>query len=313
MSEFIRPQVSVEEISDNIARITAEPLERGYGDTLGNSLRRVLLSSLEGAAVEAIKIDGVQKEFDTIEGVYEDVTDIVLNVKGLVFRSVGTGADATATINVDGPCTVTGADFKVPSQFELVNGDHVVCTLGEGAHLSMQMHIGVGRGYVSGAENEGKNDPIGYVCVDSLYSPVRRCAKLVESCRVGQRTDYDRLILEVETNGSASPREAVVEAANIINQHMSAFMSLTAEEEQEEDTSIFADNVEEDSTELDKQIEDLALSVRSYNCLKRANIHSVRQLVEFSENDLLNIRNFGVKSIEEVKDKLEEMGLGLKA
>ena len=175
----------------------------------------------------------------------------------------------------------------------------------------MQMHIGVGRGYVSGAENEGKNDPIGYVCVDSLYSPVRRCAKLVESCRVGQRTDYDRLILEVETNGSASPREAVVEAANIINQHMSAFMSLTAEEEQEEDASIFADNVEEDSTELDKQIEDLALSVRSYNCLKRANIHSVRQLVEFSENDLLNIRNFGVKSIEEVKDKREEMGLGL--
>ncbi len=314
MSEFIRPQVSVEEINDKLARIVAEPLERGYGDTLGNSLRRVLLSSLEGAAVEAIKIDGVQKEFDTIDGVYEDVTEIVLNVKGLVFKSMGTATEGTATINVDGPCTVTGGDFKVPSQFELVNKDHLICTLGEGAHLTMEMHIGVGRGYVSGSDHEGKNDPIGYVCVDSLYSPVRRCAKLVESCRVGQRNDYDRLILEVETNGSTSPREAVVEAADIINQHMGAFMSLNDEDEsEEEDVSIFADDVEEDNTELDKSIEDLALSVRSYNCLKRANIHTVRQLVEFSENDLLNIRNFGVKSIEEVKDKLEEMGLGLKA
>ncbi|OFK22472.1 DNA-directed RNA polymerase subunit alpha [Olsenella sp. HMSC062G07] len=313
MSEFIRPDVKVEEIHSDLARITAEPLERGYGETLGNSLRRVLLSSLEGAAVEAIKIDGVQKEFDTVEGIYEDVTDIVLNVKGLVFKGNGTAASGTATINVEGPCTVTGGDFKIPSQFELVNKDHVICTLGEGAHLSMQMHVGTGRGYVAGTDNEGKNDPIGYVCVDSLYSPVRRCAKLVEACRVGQRNDYDRLVLEVETNGSISPRDAVVEAANIINQHMSAFMSLTAEEEPQEDASIFADDVEEDNTELDKQIEDLALSVRSYNCLKRANIHSVRQLVEFSENDLLNIRNFGVKSIEEVKDKLEEMGLGLKA
>ncbi|ERL06284.1 DNA-directed RNA polymerase subunit alpha [Olsenella profusa DSM 13989] len=313
MSEFIRPQVSVEEVSENVARISAEPLERGYGDTLGNSLRRVLLSSLEGAAVEAIQIDGVQHEFTTVEGVYEDVTDIVLNVKGLVFRSVGTGSEATASISIDGPCTVTGGDFKVPAEFELVNADHVICTLGEGAHLSMQMRIGCGRGYVSGADNERDSDPIGIIHVDSLYSPVHRCAKSVEPCRVGQHTDYDRLVLEVETNGSLSPRDAVVEAANIINQHMSAFMSVSVEEEPQEDVSIFAEGGEEDNTELDKQIEDLDLSVRSYNCLKRAGIHSVRQLVDFSENDLLNIRNFGVKSIEEVKDKLEEMGLGLKA
>lgn len=312
MSEFIRPQVQVEEISDTAARVSVEPLERGYGDTLGNSLRRVLLSSLEGAAVEAIQIDGVQHEFTTVEGVYEDVTDIVLNVKGLVFRSMDTGDKGTATISVDGPMTVTGGDFKVPAEFELVNPDHVICTLGEGAHLTMQMRMGCGRGYVSGEDNERDDDPIGIIHVDSLYSPVRRCAKVVEPCRVGQRTDYDRLILEVETDGSVTPRDAVVEAANIINQHMSAFMDLAEEAEPQEDTSIFAVNTEDDNTELDKKIEDMDLSVRSYNCLKRAGIHSVRQLVEFSENDLLNIRNFGVKSIEEVKDKLESMGLGLK-
>ncbi len=313
MSEFIRPQVSVEEVNENLARVSAEPLERGYGDTLGNSLRRVLLSSLEGAAVQAIQIDGVQHEFTTVPGVYDDVTDIVLNVKGLVFRSNGTADEGVATINVEGPCTVTGGDFSIPSDFELVNADHVICTLGEDAHLTMQMRIGTGRGYVSGDDNERDGDPIGLIHVDSLYSPVRRCAKVVEPCRVGQHTNYDRLILEVETDGSVSPRDAVVEAANIVNQHMTAFMGLADEEEPQEDTSIFAVGVEEDNTELDKQIEDLDLSVRSYNCLKRAGIHSVRQLVEFSENDLLNIRNFGVKSIEEVKDKLEAMGLGLKA
>lgn len=313
MSEFIRPTVSVEEISDNLARVSAEPLERGYGDTLGNSLRRVLLSSLEGAAVEAIQIDGVQHEFTTVPGVYEDVTDIVLNVKGLVFRSMGTGDEATASINVDGPMTVTGGDFDVPAEFTLVNPDHVICTLGADAHLSMKMRIGIGRGYVSGDDNERESDPIGIIHVDSLYSPVRRCAKSVEPCRVGRHTDYDRLLLEVETNGSISPRDAIVEAANIINQHMTAFMGLADVDEPQEDESIFATGAEEDNAELDKQIEDLDLSVRSYNCLKRAGIHSVRQIVEFSENDLLNIRNFGVKSIEEVKDKLESMGLSLKA
>ena len=294
MSEFIRPQVQVEEINETSARVSVEPLERGYGDTLGNSLRRVLLSSLEGAAVEAIQIDGAQHEFMTIPNMVEDVTDIVLNVKGLVFRALGTTDEATATISVDGPCEVTGADFFIPSEFELVNPEQHIATLTEGGHLTMSMRIGYGRGYVSGEANKRDNDPIGVIHVDSLYSPVSRCAKLVEACRVGQHTDYDRLVLEIETNGSIAPRDAVVQAANIINQHM-------------------APEVTNDNAELDKQIEDLDLSVRSYNCLKRASIHSVRQLVEFSENDLLNIRNFGVKSIEEVKDKLESMGLSLKA
>lgn len=313
MSEFIRPQVSVVDISENLARVNVEPLERGYGDTLGNSMRRVLLSSLEGAAVEAISIDGVQHEFSTVDGVYEDVTDIVLNVKGLVFHANGSGETAEASISIDGPCTVTGGDFKIPAEFELINKDHVICTLGEGGHLAMRMRIGVGRGYVSGDDNERDEDPIGVIHVDSLYSPVRRCAKTVEPCRVGQHTNYDRLILEIETNGSISPRDAVIEAADIINQHMAAFMDLAEDEEEpQEDISIFSNEEEEENTELDKQIEDLDLSVRSYNCLKRAGIHNVRQLVEFSENDLLNIRNFGVKSIEEVRDKLEDAGLGLK-
>lgn len=312
MSEFIRPTVSVEEIKDTLARVIVEPLERGYGDTLGNSLRRVLLSSLEGAAVEAIRIDGVQHEFTSIEGVYEDVTDIVLNVKELVFAATGTGDEAEASINIDGPATICGGDFFVPSQFNLINPEHVICHLGEGAHLSMSLHIGVGRGYVNGEDNERDSDPIGIVHIDSRFSPVRRCAKVVEPCRVGQHTDYDRLILEVETDGSIAPRDAVVEASNIIDQHMAAFMSLAEQPEEPEEQSIFATEEQDDNSDLDKQIEDLDLSVRSYNCLKRAAIHSVRQLVEFSENDLLNIRNFGVKSIEEVKDKLESMGLGLK-
>lgn len=313
MSEFIRPNVSVDEIGANVARVSVEPLERGYGDTLGNSLRRVLLSSLEGAAVEAIQIDGVQHEFTTVEGVYEDVTDIVLNVKGLVFRNTNNSDEAEASISVEGPCKVTGADLDVPMGYELVNPAQHICTLAEGAHLSMRLRLGNGRGYVSGEDNERESDPIGFIHVDSIFSPVRRCAKAVEPCRVGRHTDYDRLVLEVETNGAISPREAVVEAANIINQHMSAFMGLTDFDETQEEASIFAKADVEDDSELEKQVEDLDLSVRSYNCLKRASIHSVRQLVEFSENDLLNIRNFGVKSIEEVKDKLESMGLSLKA
>lgn len=313
MSEFIRPTVSVEDVRDNVSRVTVEPLERGYGDTLGNSLRRVLLSSLEGAAVEAIRIDGVQHEFSTVDGVYEDVTDIVLNVKELVFKAMGTGDEAVASVNIDGPCTVCGGDFDVPAEFVLINPDQLVCTLGEGHHLTMSLRIGTGRGYVSGDDNKRDDDPIGIIHIDSRFSPVRRCAKAVEPCRVGQHTDYDRLVLEVEADGSVTPRETVVEAANIINQHMNAFMTLADESEEPEEQSIFAAVETDDNTELDKQIEDLDLSVRSYNCLKRAGIHSVRQLVEFSENDLLNIRNFGVKSIEEVKDKLESMGLGLKA
>ena len=312
MSEFIRPQVTVEGISESFARFTVEPLERGFGDTLGNSLRRVLLSSLDGAAVEAIHIEGVQHEFQSLAGVREDVTDIVLNVKGLVFKSNNIGDEATATVDIDGPAVVTGEDFFVPAEFDLINPEHVIATLEDGVHFTMSMRIGTGRGYAPGESNARGDDSIGIIHVDSLFSPVRRCTKFVEPCRVGQRTDYDRLVLEVETNGAVTPTEALVQAANIVNQHINAFLTLTTVESVPEETSIFAQEEPVDNVELDKRIDDLDLSVRSFNCLKRAGIHSVRQLLDFSENDLLNIRNFGVKSIEVVKDKLDSLGMSLK-
>ena len=312
MTEFMRPKITVEEVDENIARFVMEPLERGYGQTLGNSMRRVLLSSLDGAAATAIKIEGVQHEFTVAPGVVEDVTDIVLNVKGLVFAAFGDAEEATATLFAEGPCTVTGADLEVPTEFQLINPDHVIATLSEGAQLEMTIRIGVGRGYVPAERNKRPEDPIGIIHVDSLFSPIRRCTMDVTDTRVAQRTDYDKLILEVETNGAISPTEAVCQSANIINQHMTAFLMLDENASEEEAESIFAPEGPSKNTELEKQIEDLDLSVRSYNCLKRAGIHSVRQLVEYSENDLLNIRNFGAKSIEEVKDKLQSMGLSLK-
>ena len=312
MTEFMRPQATVEQVSDTLARFIVEPLERGYGQTLGNSMRRVLLSSLDGAAATAIKIEGIQHEFSSAEGVIEDVTDIVLNVKGLVFSSMKIIEEATATINATGPCVVTGADLNIPAGFNLVNPEQVIATLADGGSLEMSIRIGVDRGYISAERNKRSNDPIGVIHIDSLFSPVRRCTMDVTDTRVGQRTDYDKLVLEVETNGSITPQEAVVRAANIINQHMDAFLLLSDDEVTTDVTSIFAPEGAGKNNELEKMVEDLDLSVRSYNCLKRAGIHSVRQLVEFSENDLLNIRNFGAKSIEEVKDKLQSMELGLK-
>jgi len=315
MTEFMRPTVTIEEVNDTVARFIVEPLERGYGATLGNSMRRVLLSSLDGAKATAIQVDGVQHEFTTAEGVIEDITDIVLNVKGLVFTALNNEVtEATARVHKEGPCTVTGHDLEVPTEFTLINPDHVIATVADGGVFEMTVRIGVGRGYVSAERNKRTEDPIGIIHVDSLFSPVRRCAMSVSDTRVGQRTDYDKLALEIETDGSITPTEAVCRAANIVKQYMDAFLMLdeTDEDEEGEVASIFAPENQETNAELDKQIEDLDLSVRSYNCLKRAGIHSVRQLVEYSENDLLNIRNFGAKSIEEVKDKLISMDLNLK-
>ena len=312
MTKFIRPQVTVEPVNDFFARFIVEPLERGYGQTLGNSMRRVLLSSLTGAAVTAIKIEGVQHEFTAPEGVVEDVTDIVLNVKGLVFSSLESAEEATATISATGPCVVTGADMHVPAEFTLINPEHVICELAEGGSIEMSLTIATGRGYVSAERNKCADDPIGLIRTDSLFSPVKHCAMNVENTRRGQITDYDRLVLEVETNGAITANNAVVAAAGIVIQHMEAFMALSEDVEDVPAESIFAPEGPSKNFELDKRVEELELSVRSYNCLKRAGIHSVRQLIDFSENDLFNIRNFGAKSIEEVKDKLHSMGLTLK-
>jgi DNA-directed RNA polymerase subunit alpha len=311
MTEFMRPQVTVDRIDDRVARYVVEPLERGFGYTLGNCMRRVLLSSLQGAAATSIRVEGIQHEFASIDGVREDVTDIVLNVKGLVFRDAGVGSgDAVATLSVSGPAVVTGADLKVPTEFELVNPEHVIATLNDGAKLDMSVRVGVGRGYVSADRNKRAEDPIGVITIDSLFSPVSRCTYVVENTRVGQRTDYDKLTLEVETNGALDPSDAVARAGRIIDEHMMLFVEQASTTISDE--GIFAAAVDEGESVLDTPIEELDLSVRSYNCLKRQGVNTIGQLTECSEQDLLNIRNFGAKSIEEVKDKLQGMGLGLK-
>jgi DNA-directed RNA polymerase subunit alpha len=309
MTEFMRPSVSVVPIDTRTARYVVEPLERGFGYTLGNCMRRVLLSSLQGAAATSIRIEGVQHEFTAIPGVREDVTDVVLNVKQLVFRSTGIGDDAVATLSVSGPKTVTGADLVVPSEFDLVNPEAVIVTLDKGAKLEMSMRIEVGRGYVSADRNKRSDDPLGVITVDSLFSPVVRCTYLVENTRVGQRTDYDKLTVEIETNGAVDPADAVARSAKIINDHMMLF-----EDQSEAELDVtFIDKPADGAGPLDTPIEDLDLTVRSFNCLKRQGVNTIGQLAECTEADLLNIRNFGAKSIEEVKDKLQQMGLGLKA
>jgi DNA-directed RNA polymerase subunit alpha len=311
MTEFTRPEASVDRVDDRIARFVVQPLERGFGYTLGNCLRRVLLSSLQGAAATSIRIEGVQHEFSSIDGVREDVTDMILNVKGLVFRETGIGTgSAVATLAVSGPATVTGADLNVPAEFELVNPEHAIATLNKGAKLEMSIQIETGRGYVSADRNKKAGEPIGVVTVDSLFSPVVRCTYVVDDTRVGQRTDYDKLTLEVETNGAIDPSDAVARAGHIIDEHMMLFV----EQAQEEVPGgpIFQEVADESETMLETPIEELDLSVRSYNCLKRQGVNNIGQLTECSENDLLNIRNFGAKSIEEVKDKLQQMGLELK-
>ncbi len=311
MTEFMRPQVTVEQIDDRVARYVVEPLERGFGYTLGNCIRRVLLSSLQGAAATSVRIEGIQHEFAFIEGVREDVTDIVLNVKGLVFRESGVGAgEAVATLSVTGPAVVTGADLNVPTEFELVNPDHVIANLNEGAKFEMSIRIGVGRGYVSADRNKRAGDPIGVITVDSLFSPVSRCTYVVENTRAGERTDYDKLTLEVETNGAIDPSDAVARAGQIIDEHMMLFVEQAVSTLPEE--GIFTAPADDGATLLDTPIEELDLSVRSYNCLKRQGVNTIGQLTQCSEQDLLNIRNFGAKSIEEVKDKLQQMALGLK-
>jgi DNA-directed RNA polymerase subunit alpha len=310
MTEFMRPSVSVDRIDDRTARYVVEPLERGFGYTLGNCMRRVLLSSLQGAAATSIRVEGVQHEFSAVAGVREDVTDIVLNVKQLVFSDNGIGESAVATLSVTGPAAVTGADLSIPSEFELVNPGQVIATLDKGAKFEMSVRIGVGRGYQSADSNKDPNDALGVINVDSLFSPVVRCTYVVENTRKGQRTDYDKLTLELETNGAMDPGDAVARAAKIIDDHMMLFSEQAKVDISSEDT--FGEAPDEGEAVLDTPIEELDLSVRSFNCLKRQGVNTIGQLTECTEADLLNIRNFGAKSIEEVKDKLQGMGLGLK-
>ena len=301
-----RPQITEEQISDVRHKFVIEPLEPGFGYTLGNSLRRTLLSSIPGAAVTQVKIDGVLHEFSTIDGVAEDVTNIVLNLKELVIRSENE-EPSTVHLRVTGPATVTAGDIELPAGVEILNPDNVIATLNKNATLSMELRVQQGRGYVPAAS--AAKEAIGTIPIDALYSPVKRVTYEVEPTRVEQMTNYDRLILDVETDGSISPSNALSAAGSTLVNLFQLFagmgegpgLDLGPEPGEEEESGVLA-----------QPIEDMDLTVRSYNCLKREGVTTVGELVQKTEDDLLEIRNFGQKSIDEVKAKLEEMGLGLR-
>ena len=302
-----RPQIQEESLTPTRSKFVIEPLEPGFGYTVGNSLRRTLLSSIPGAAISSIRIEGVLHEFSTIPKVTEDVTDIIMNLKELVVRSE-TDEPVTVYLKAKGPGSVTAGDIAPPAGVEILNPDLHVATLGKGGSLEMEMNVERGVGYRMADKNKNARDPIGVIPVDSIFSPVRRVSYAVENTRVEQMTDRDRLILDVETDGSITPREALASAGGTLLELVQLFGDLA------EAQSMQVGPAEDDSVPSDYAItvEELNLSVRSYNCLKREGINTVGDLVEKSEAELMDIRNFGQKSIDEVKAKLEELGLGLR-
>lgn len=314
MIEFEKPKIEIAEVSDDnrYGKFICEPLERGYGTTFGNSLRRMLLSSLEGAAVTSIRIEGVLHEFSTIPGVCDDVTNIVLNLKQLCLKMEG---DEPKIIRIDaeGEQEVTAADIICDSDIEILNPDLHIATLNEDGKLKMEMTVERGRGYVPSDKNKKPDDTIGVIPIDSIFSPVQRVNYTVQDTRVGNVTDYDKLILEVWTDGSLRPEEAVSKAASILIVHLQLFQTMDGVEPEEEEEVSFPEEEEDTSSKvLDMTIEDLDLSVRSFNCLKRAGINTVADLTAKTEDDMMKVRNLGRKSLEEVKKKLEDLGLSLR-
>ncbi len=314
MMEIEKPKITCEETENGeFARFVVEPLERGYGITLGNCMRRTLLGSLPGAAAIGIKIAGVQHEFSTIHGVSEDVVDIVLNIKKLAVKTTSQEMDFMTTLHIkkSGAGEVTAKDFEFNDQVEILNPDLHICTLDSDAFLDMEVLIARGRGYVPNVLNKERIENLEYIAIDSLYSPVKKVNYSVESTRVGQSIDFDKLILEVETNGTTSARDIVALSAKIIEEHIQLFVDLC---ESMSGMSFMVNSDEDNQTKvLEMPIEDMELSVRSYNCLKRANINTVEDLTKKSRADMLKVRNLGLKSIEEVIQKLESYGLGLRA
>ncbi|MFI9224886.1 DNA-directed RNA polymerase subunit alpha [Peribacillus frigoritolerans] len=290
-------------------KFVVEPLERGYGTTLGNSLRRILLSSLPGAAVTAIQIDGVLHEFSTIEGVVEDVTSIILNVKKLALK-IYSDEEKTLEIDVQGDGVITAADITHDSDVEILNPDLYIATIGKNGHMRMRLSARRGRGYTPAVQNKREDQPIGVIPIDALYTPVSRVSFQVENTRVGQLSNFDKLTFDVWTDGSTGPQEAVALGAKILTEHLNIFVGLTDEAQNAE---IMVDTVADQKEKvLEMTIEELDLSVRSYNCLKRAGINTVQELAHKTEEDMMKVRNLGRKSLEEVKAKLEELGLGLR-
>ena len=304
-----KTDVDKETLTATYGRFTAEPFERGYGTTVGNSLRRVLLSSLTGAAIVSVKIEGVLHEFSTIPGVTEDVTDIILNVKKIRLKL---HADKTKTIHLrkKGPGIAKAADIEHDADIELLTPDLHLATLDKGANLDMEMVVKRGRGYVSAERNKEEEMPIGVLPVDALYSPVTRVNYLVENARVGRMTDYDKLMLEVYTDGSVSPEDALSDAALIVRGHLDIFINVKDMEETLSRPAV-AESISESNKNLLRSVNELELSVRAANCLKNANIKTIADLVQKTEADMLRTKNFGKKSLNEIKEILNEMGLGL--
>ena len=314
MFDFERPNIEVAEISDDgkYGRFVVEPLERGYGITLGNSLRRIMLSSLPGAAVSRVKIEGVLHEFSSIPGVKEDVTEIIMNLKSLAIKNMSsTNEPKTAYIEFEGEGVVRASDIQCDQDIVIVNSDQVIATLsgGKESKLSMELTITKGRGYVSAEKNKSEDLPIGVIAVDSIYTPVERVNMTVENTRVGQVTDYDKLTLDVYTNGTLAPDEAVSLAAKVLSEHLGLFIDLS---ENAKTAEVMVEKEDDEKEKvLEMSIDELELSVRSYNCLKRAGINTVEELTNKTSDDMMKVRNLGRKSLEEVLAKLKELGLEL--
>ena len=309
MIEFDKPNITKIDENKDYGVFVVEPLERGYGTTLGNSLRRVLLASLPGAAVTSINIEGVLHEFDTVPGVREDVMQIILNVKGIAVKSY-VQDEKIIELDVEGPAEVTAGDILTDSDIEIVNPDHYLFTIGEGASLKATLTVNSGRGYVPADQNKKDDAPVGTLAVDSIYTPVTKVNYQVEPARVGSNDGFDKLTLEILTNGTIIPEDALGLSARILTEHLNLFTNLT-------EIAIATDVMKEvdttsDDRILERTIEELDLSVRSYNCLKRAGINTVYDLTEKSEAEMMKVRNLGRKSLEEVKIKLADLGLGLK-
>lgn len=311
MIEIEKPKIIVEEVNeeDNFGKFIVEPLERGYGITLGNSLRRVLLSSLPGYAVTSIKIDGVLHEFSTIPGVIEDTTEIILNLKELRVK-IHDDQPKVVRLEVHEPKEVRAKDIQVPSDVEILNPEHYIATVSENGSLVMEITLGRGRGYVPAERNKGPEEIIGLIPVDSIFTPVKKVNYVVEHTRVGQFTDYDRLVLDLWTDGSINPVEALSLSAKILSAHLTLFVNLS---DKVNEAEIMVEKEEESKDKiLEMNIEELDLSVRSYNCLKRAGINTVEELIKKTEEDMMKVRNLGKKSLEEVQQKLGALGLSLR-
>jgi len=316
MLKFEKPDYKVKEyIKDSFyGKFELEPLERGFGTTLGNALRRVMLSSLPGDAITSVKIDGVAHEFQKIDGVVEDVTAIVLNLKGIVVKNHARDEEKIIRLKKDTPGVVTAADIEEDADIEILNPDHVIATIVEGGKLNMEMTIGYGRGYIVAEENKKlfaqDKTKVGSIAIDSLYSPVERINYEVETARVGQNNNFDKLIIEVWTNGAILPEEALALASRILIEHFEILTNLNSIADE---TGLMISKSEDPSVKiLETSIDDLDFSVRAYNCLKRANILTLRDLVEKTENEMMKIRNLGKKSLKEVMDKVKDMGLSFK-